>query len=343
MKRNFAVLIGTFLVLASLCSAQFIGYVSPQSVQQNLAVNVACTGTAQNFAINNLGQTQHYLQISGVLGANKMQAVIQGFDTQGNVYQISDTLVSAVAGTNLTVQGSGYFARLQASITCFPATTATFTATYSGAWGTFNSNVGAYLQGQVEKLVFNNVQENTGQAAQFFTPFGSSAGQIAFQYSNAGAGGTLTVTCLGISTNFTVETFSLANLATQQIFTVPSWQCPQVTLSYSTNGVSGNVILDYFFAQPGSASPAYQYTNITTNASTVAKAGPGFLHSITINNIGTTETLTLFDNTSCAGGKIGTTGTITAQQTLVYDVNFLKGLCVTSAGTSAGDFTVSYQ
>src|SRR5437899_2681628 len=47
------------LGLASASPAQFIGYTSPQTVDQTLASNLACTGGVQNFTITNLGQTQH--------------------------------------------------------------------------------------------------------------------------------------------------------------------------------------------------------------------------------------------------------------------------------------------
>lgn len=326
--------------------AQFIGYVSPQTVQQSLATNATCTGSAQTFAISNIGQTQHYLQISGVAGASKLQAVLQGFDTQGNVYTISDTLLNAVSGTGFAVKGSGYYPKVQASITCSPGT-ATFTASYSGAWGTFDTPAGTYLQGQIEKLVFNNVAENAGQAAQFPTPFGSSAGQIQFLYSNAGAGGTLTISCLAISTSPIIATFSLANTASVQLLSIPNYACPQVSISYSTNGQAGNVILDYFFSQPGSAPLAYQYTHVTATTATSAKATTGFLHTVTINT-GGAGTLSIFDlaSASCTGTPAtNTVGVITAvagtTQTYTYDVNLLNGICVKAS--VAMDYTVSAQ
>lgn len=86
------------------------------------------------------------------------------------------------------------------------------------------------------------------------------------------------------------------------------------------------------------------YSNITSNTSTVVKSGAGIFHSITVNNPGTAESLTIFDNTSCSGTKIGTSNALVASQTtLTYDVKFSTGLCITSAGTTAGDWTISYR
>ena len=346
--RKFRCLIYTTLLalLALPVHAQFIGYVSPQTVQQTLGTAVTCTGSAQTFAINNLGQTQHYLQVAGVTGASKLQAVIQGFDVQGNVYTISDALLNAVSGTGFSVKGSGYYPRLQASITCSPGT-ATFTLSYSGAWGTFDSNVGTYLSGQVEKLVFNNAAENSGQAAQFITPFGSTAGQIQFTYSNAGAGGTLSIACVGISTAPIIASFTLANSTAVQLFAIPNYQCPQVSISYSTNGVAGNVVLDYFFAQPGNAPVAYQYLHVTGTTAAVVKATAGFVHTLSIN-LGAAGTVSIFDlpSGSCTGTPATNqvaiiTATVTTLQTFTYDVNTLQGICVKAS--VAMDLTVSAQ
>ena len=49
----------------------------------------------------------------------------------------------------------------------------------------------------------------------------------------------------------------------------------------------------------------FSYVNITSNATTVVKTGAGFLHCISVNNIGTTEILTIYDNTSATVPKSG--------------------------------------
>ena len=88
---------------------------------------------------------------------------------------------------------------------------------------------------------------------------------------------------------------------------------------------------------------SYSYNNITTKTDTAVKTTSGTLQRIVINKIGTTDTLTIYDNTACSGTKIGT---ITVQASIgvyEYRVKFGTGLCVTSGGGAAGDYTVVYQ
>lgn len=95
---------------------------------------------------------------------------------------------------------------------------------------------------------------------------------------------------------------------------------------------------------PGYNEPPFKYANITTNTTTVVKTGPGVLHTITVNIVGTAPaTLTIFDNTAGSGTKIAT-ATITASDTwFLYDVGFNNGLTiVTASGATVGDYTVSY-
>jgi len=324
-------------------SAQFIGYVSPQTVQQTLATGQLCTGSQQVFNVSNLGQTEHYLQISAVTGATQFVAQMLGFDTQGNSYAISDPLFTA-AGNNITVQGSGYYPKIQVAITCSPGT-ATFNASYSGASSTYGQIVGSSLAAQIDKVLLSGTAENVSKGSIYSTPFGTSAGQIFFTYSFAGAGGSITVDCLGQYAAIRAATFPLTSTTNGQVFSVPDIPCVNTQVIYNNNGQGGFVVLEYQYSQPGrvNGNPnANLYANITTNASTQVKARAGFLHSLVINAPGSAETLTLFDNTSCAGTKIGTV-TVVAGQPLAYDVQFSFGLCITSAGTTPGDYTVSYQ
>lgn len=88
----------------------------------------------------------------------------------------------------------------------------------------------------------------------------------------------------------------------------------------------------------------YSYNNINSNATTVVKAGPGRLHSITINTKGATANIaTIFDNTAGSGTQIGVIDTTSTIGTVIYDLAFRTGLTiVTSAGTAA-NITVSYN
>lgn len=251
-------------VSPTLCRAQFIGYTSPQTEQQTLATNLACTGSPQIFPVKNLGQTQHYLNVTaGTVPVNKFQAEIDGVDAFGNVYRISDVAENIFnAGFNQgqgSVSGTGYFPKIQIQITCSP-NTGTFNATYSGAWGTFNLNAGSYLNAQIDKVNFSFAPGNANQTDTFQTPFGSSAGTIYFQYAGAVAGGTLKVTCntnqfvIGSGTGTPLPITSLSNSNALQIFAIPDLACPFVTVNYISGGAAISVTTEYVFSLPGRAA-----------------------------------------------------------------------------------------
>lgn len=85
-----------------------------------------------------------------------------------------------------------------------------------------------------------------------------------------------------------------------------------------------------------------RYANITTATTTVVKSGPGTLLWISINATGTSDTLTIYDNTAASGTKIGTI-TVTAGDTIrAFNCNFTTGLTIVSGGTP-GDYTVVYR
>lgn len=89
----------------------------------------------------------------------------------------------------------------------------------------------------------------------------------------------------------------------------------------------------------------YSHTNITAAAptTTVIRATPGILHTITFNKPTATAVVTVYDNTAASGTKIGTI-TIPASPmpvTLTYDARFETGLTIVTE-TAASDITVTY-
>lgn len=85
------------------------------------------------------------------------------------------------------------------------------------------------------------------------------------------------------------------------------------------------------------------YNNITTKTDTVVKSGAGTLIRIVISP-GTTDTLTIYDNTAASGTKIGTvTIGATTIVSLEYGCAFSTGLTITSGGGAAGNYTVIYR
>lgn len=87
----------------------------------------------------------------------------------------------------------------------------------------------------------------------------------------------------------------------------------------------------------------WNYTPITSQTTTVVKSGEGILHTITFNKPTATTVVTVYDNTSAAGTKIGTI-TVPASPlpvTLTFDAHFRIGLTVVT-GTADSDITVTF-
>src|SRR5258706_6976509 len=81
-----------------------------QPTQQTLATGLACTGSNQTFPVKNRNQTQHYASIVPSVGTTNLSMFIQGQDSSGNTFAISDTVFSGVlVGFTPTVAGTGYF------------------------------------------------------------------------------------------------------------------------------------------------------------------------------------------------------------------------------------------
>lgn len=93
-------------------------------------------------------------------------------------------------------------------------------------------------------------------------------------------------------------------------------------------------------ANSGLAAPLTgSYLNMAAGATTTAKSGAGVLFAVIVNNPGTTQTLTLYDNTAASGTKIATIA-LAAGQNLLYGLNFGTGLTAVLSGTA--DVTIVY-
>lgn len=91
-------------------------------------------------------------------------------------------------------------------------------------------------------------------------------------------------------------------------------------------------------------SGGYQYLHLSaTTTGTSVKGSAGVLHAITINNIGSAVTITLYDGTSTSGNEIGILGGTLSFGTVLYDVSFTTGLFIVVAATTAPDCTITFE
>ncbi len=89
----------------------------------------------------------------------------------------------------------------------------------------------------------------------------------------------------------------------------------------------------------------YNYTRVTTAATTLVKTGPGVLHAIVVNKPTSTATIEADDaitNTTPVIGILGAFAASIAPFSLPYDVAFTTGLSVT-VGTATVDATVVWK
>lgn len=81
--------------------------------------------------------------------------------------------------------------------------------------------------------------------------------------------------------------------------------------------------------------------NLTSAASTLIKTGAGVVGSITVNTLGATSTLKLYDGTSAGGTLLCTIDTTKAYNAL-WLLQFQTGLFAVTAGGTQADITITY-
>ena len=363
MKRKCLLLFAfltSLLCVGVICPqqarAQFIGFTSPQTVTQLLATALPCTGSQQIFPIQNLGQTQHYVYLTSSDVAT-MNVEIDGIDTVGDTFRISDTstIATSLFGTNPVLSATGYFPRIQVVVICKPATSATFNLSYTGTSSTTNQNTGGYQLAQIDKVISSGSPANTNLGTNpFQPPFSNSFGALYFQFAGGSgpSGSTLSLTCQGeaSTSNIVSYVFSLATSTALQTFPMPDSTCPNITITYVSGGASAvNFVLDYIFSQPGFKG-TNAYTHITGTTATVIKAGPGTVHSLVVGT-SAAGTISLFDlvPASCTATPATNVVSVITEfasatpppPAYLYDVLFQNGICVKAS--AAMDITVGYQ
>src|SRR5579885_3413760 len=224
-----------------LCYAQFIGYTSPQTVQQTLTSGTACTpGVVQTFLVPNLGQTEHSatIKFSGV-PPTLLSMEFDAVDNQGNQFPISDSQQGIPVATTGEIQASGYYPQVLVVVTCEP-NTATYTINYSGTSSTPILISGSAQQTQQSKLLAQGLDATQSFSKTFRTPFGSSSGYAVFSYSpvDGPSGSTLAIGCIdGFGIEIQTTTFDLvATAGLTQSFPVGAMPCNSMAIRYTPGG-----------------------------------------------------------------------------------------------------------
>ena len=86
------------------------------------------------------------------------------------------------------------------------------------------------------------------------------------------------------------------------------------------------------------------FSNININTTSTVKSGAGVLKRIVVNKVGSSSnTCTIYDNTSGTGTIIATIDPVHTQMVFEYDVVFTTGLTIVTATGTAADLTIVYQ
>jgi hypothetical protein len=319
------------LALTASAAAQFQGYFSPQTTQQTLATAALCTGAAQTYPIQNLGQTQHWLSVA-FNNAITFHGEIDGIDRQGNVFRISDVLETQSAKG--VVIGTGYYPQIQVVITCAPVS-ASYTASYSGAWGTPFNNVGHALFAQIDKTNMSANPATTSVSDSFATPFGNSSASIYIGLVGTVTGGTVTATCnpsgaLAGVTSVQLLSVAVTNTLATPYFPLPDYPCPSMTVAYTAGSGSGNVTLETIFNPPGGQPPSQD--PCSNNSATLT----GLVHGKSTNQIANAPTgTTAIINVPGSAVALYVCGVMFSQATTAGTVQFEFG-----TGTACATDTV---
>lgn len=258
LKNAFLAL---FLLVPS-AFAQFLGYVSPQTVSQHLAANLACTGAIQRFITSNLGQTTHVLQWVNTPASSHITVSLNASNDGIGFFTFSDvaTVPSGI------LQATGYYPVVAAEVVC--PVGGTFTLDYQGTSTFALQPTGFANRAEFVKAMAISAPANANFSQIITVPYGSSGGLLYFSYGGAPgepAGSTLTVTASGLNVSGLAPITLLpaqviAQNANLQAFIVPAVPTVQITLTYTSGGASTQPFsaeVDFFKPgqQPYSADP----------------------------------------------------------------------------------------
>ena len=96
--------------------------------------------------------------------------------------------------------------------------------------------------------------------------------------------------------------------------------------------------------EDGDAIPVgFTPLGITTKTTTLVKTGAGTIGDITINATGSADTITVYNALTATGTPLATITAPTVGMKFCELYKFATGLCIVTGGTTAGNYTVSYQ
>ena len=276
--------IKAFLLLLACCFlhstysfAQFLGFTSPQTVEQIVFNAVVAPQASAAGLIPNLGQTVHYLVYTTAGTITKLSIQLEGSVDGTNWIRISDTASDTLTGG---VFANIYLPFIRANLTTLTGG-GSVTASYTGTSVSAGAPAGVFATSGVNnKTLAVGAPANTTVTYTVDPPRGNSSGVITFKYSAALAGGTLGVTGGPDTSHLAVllSPITLANSNAVQIFTVGGSPANVLQVTYTAPGATA-VTYDAYYAFGSLGNESFRAR------SSNAYIGLTSVHEVTIANI----------------------------------------------------------
>lgn len=329
-------LIPILLLTTAVAAWSQVSYVSPQTVPLKNVISGA-TGAQITGCLRNVGQTVHSLTYT-TTGTISVQIRLEySFDsdaatcTTGTWFALSDTATDAPQGQAIGI-GAYPFIRINLLL-CDPCngTTQTLNASYSGSSSQPGLPFGFYNPSQqTRKLVFTSASGGASQTvSNIAAPYGSAAGLIIFDESNAmPAGSSISVTAHWGASSSTMFSFSVpAGVFNALSIPIPATPATTVDVRFFSGGASTQTFsLIYYFMPPDFlVLPGIQPPG---SANTESTSGVNAAVSKTFTRTSNTQRAHLFSvNAHCSAG--------TAQVTVTDGATQIYSSAATEVGTTS--------
>lgn len=352
--------------------AQFIGYTSPQTTNQNIFNAASCaTSPTKSASVANIGQSVHVLTYSFgssvSTNANPIVRIMGSFDGT-NFVQLSDDGLGAILSGTQRATLTGYGAYPFVQIWVFGGNTGcVITANYMGTSVSTTNPTGSSDVTAYDKILLPGGAAGTTQTiSTFIPPYGNTAGYVTVVYSGAGpAGSSIAVTIQDQITlqSTTIASFNLAATSNViQMFAVPSVPTGGLSLTYTAGGASANnITIEYAFLKPGAnPNPQCEKTLVINTAAAgptqiIAGSGGASPRICSVNvGSGTAEAIDFQQGTgtNCATGNAQLTGLTHLAANAPWIQNFPQGglvagpgnaVCIHLSGANQTDGTITYS
>lgn len=265
-----AFVIGFLLTCTSQqAPAQFLGYTSPQTVQQQIFNNIAAPAVSP--VVQNIGQTVHIVAYAAS-GATAVEVVIEADPGSGAWIEISNTSTSLSSGI---LYASGYYPRVRGRIktlTSFPPAAMALSAWYAGTSTTVGPEAGLFRFSGTDVALVRYRQDATVQLLGMSpsAPLRSSEGTLFFIPDVVTGVTPATGAFLSVRSSNSpnvcggVEVARLGPLtggSTTQMFRIPAAAAAQLCIDYRFNAApTGGTYSIYYAFGPTAPPQGVDYT-----------------------------------------------------------------------------------